>query len=290
MANSKKWVFTDFELLDWNQIHGGTDRIQYIAWSKEMCPKTMKIHFQGFLQLCRRTKMVPLKKIIGTKKIYLAPMRGTTQQNYKYINKETPMETVGEYIESRQGQGRLEPVISAIREGATMDDLWEDHTNIMIRYHKGIQECVHKLQPRIEIGKYKLTDFQWPEILFDEKSIIIWGETGIGKTQFALSHFMRPLFISHIDGLRQFTRMHDGIIFDDMSFKHIPREGQIHLVDTEHDREIHCRYNNAFIPAGIKKVFTTNVYDGEIFDLEDDAIARRITIVHVKGKHKKDTK
>jgi hypothetical protein len=72
---------------------------------------------------------------------------------------------------------------------------------------------------------------------------------------------------------------HTGIVFDDMCFKHLPRTAQIHLVDQDDDRSIHIRYTTAFIPAGTPKVFTSNTPD--IFEVHDEAIDRRIHIVHL---------
>jgi len=77
----------------------------------------------------------------------------------------------------------------------------------------------------------------------------------------------------------RFDERYEGIIFDDMNFNHIHREGQIQLVDNDIMRSIHCRYSVARIPAHTKKVFTTNVVEGGIFMLEDGAIKRRVKVL-----------
>jgi len=107
-------------------------------------------------------------------------------------------------------------------------------------------------------------------------SVVLWGDSGAGKTTLARVLLPKALIVSHMDDLCNYTVKHDGIIFDDMSFTHIPREAQIHLVDNDLPRSIHCRYRTASIPAMTKKIFTTNTEGGHIFILPDLAIERRI--------------
>lgn len=100
------------------------------------------------------------------------------------------------------------------------------------------------------------------------------GPTGCGKTVWALRFSPKPsLLVRHIDRLRDFDKeIHKSIIFDDMVFKHIPVQGQIHLVDNYLPADIHCRYTTALIPAGTAKIFTCNERPFE----DHPAINRRI--------------
>lgn len=112
-----------------------------------------------------------------------------------------------------------------------------------------------------------------------DTSLLLLGEPGIGKTSLARALIPTALFVSHLDKLRDFDpRQQGGIIFDDMTFLHLHREAQIHLVDKEFDRQIHCRYRTAEIPAGTWKIFVSNRFPREIFLTDDKAIRRRLTI------------
>lgn len=113
------------------------------------------------------------------------------------------------------------------------------------------------------------------------RSLVLYGESGCGKTNWAKSHMALPsLFVTHMDVLSTFDpTFHKSIIFDDLSFMHMPRESQIHIVDTYDPRAIHCRYKCAHIPAQIPKVFTAN---NRIF-LDDPAINRRINVQRING-------
>lgn len=74
-----------------------------------------------------------------------------------------------------------------------------------------------------------------------------------------------------------------GIIFDDMTFTHIADNHQIHLVDMDNDRDIHCRYTCVKIPAHTPKIITSNAPIEQILRISNPAIARRVTVINVIG-------
>lgn len=108
--------------------------------------------------------------------------------------------------------------------------------------------------------KYFMEDFLRLELPNPPgRSIFLHGPSNTGKTHFACAHFQNPMLVSDIDQLKRFNpKKHDGLVFDDMSFHHIPPEKVIHLVDQEFPREIRCRHANASIPANTPKIFTHN--------------------------------
>ena len=87
-----------------------------------------------------------------------------------------------------------------------------------------------------------LENFRYQE--WNRRSLVLYGESGCGKTTWAKSHIELPaLFVSHLDVLKDWdSTFHKSIIFDDVSFLHFPRESQIHIVDQYDPRAIHCRY------------------------------------------------
>jgi len=110
------------------------------------------------------------------------------------------------------------------------------------------------------------------------KSILLVGPTGIGKTLFACSRAPKPsLLISHLDQLKQLNSLHKSIIFDDMTFTHLPLQAQIHLVDSDLPRAIHRRYGTTTIPKNTIKFFTSNE---PVFE-NHPAINRRITKINL---------
>lgn len=110
-----------------------------------------------------------------------------------------------------------------------------------------------------------------------KSSIHIIGPKDTGKTTWAKKFMPKPiLFVKHLDNLQDFIpNYHMSILFDDMSFKHLPRETQLDLVDRFNQSQIHLRYKVANIPSHILKVFTSNV---PIF-VDDAALLKRVTTV-----------
>lgn len=106
------------------------------------------------------------------------------------------------------------------------------------------------------------------------KVLILWGDTGLGKTSMAKIMVPKPaLMVSHLDDLKKFrSGYHLGIIFDDVSIKHLPETAQIHLLDSFDTRSIHVRYGTVTIPKDTKKIITCN--DFPVSDIP--AIQRRI--------------
>lgn len=112
-------------------------------------------------------------------------------------------------------------------------------------------------------------------------STVVIGPSGCGKTSWSKRVCVKPaLWVRHMDVLRTFRAgYHKSIIFDDMAFQHLPREAQIHIVDSSDEAHIHCRYGYAIIPAGVHKIFTANAWPF----MDDPAINRRIYKIEVQG-------
>lgn len=173
-------------------------------------------------------------------------------------------------------KSQYEDIQQDILDGITKRELWMKYPGTMIRCHRGVDEMIHHLAPRDPPVVRTLACFKVTPNWTYDRSIIIWGPPECGKTGLARACLPKAFMVTHIDDLKRFdSQAFDGIIFDDMSFVHMPRTAQIHLVDIEEDRSIHCRHTTGFIPRHTKKIFTTNEPNGHIF-LDDPAINRRV--------------
>lgn len=149
---------------------------------------------------------------------------------------------------------------------------------------------MHKFraQHRVEKAKYTLDQFNRPALDL-AKPVLLCGGKGCGKTQFALAHFNKPLYVQEKDDFAKFVEgYHDGIVIDEMSFTHWPNGSIINMLQLETTISVHCRYGDAKIPAGTPRIFCYN-NDG-IFSTvvnpdaeQSGAIERRYIRIWVDG-------
>lgn len=115
-----------------------------------------------------------------------------------------------------------------------------------------------------------------------KETLWLMGATGLGKTEFALSLFEKPLLVRHMDQLKALTPEHDGIVFDDVSLTHWPRTSAIHICDVKHKTGVNVKHGCVTLRKGLPRIFTSNE---DIFPVDDKgAIKRRVHCVLVGEK------
>ena len=137
--------------------------IRYYIYQYERCPKTGKIHVQGYVQFRIRKKLNWIKKHINPN-AHFEPAKGDLKENQEYCSKDesrllgpfsegTPMKS-GERVD-------LEEIAVQILEGKEIDD--EMRTNqAYIRHYKyfGHLESVRKAKVAKESFIEKMKDFE----------------------------------------------------------------------------------------------------------------------------------
>ena len=256
--------------------------IRYLVFGKETAPTTGCVHIQGYVYFTNARSMAGVKRILSSR-LHLEKSKGSPQQNREYCQKDGEWKEAGS-IPQQGARTDLQAVQSLLDGGATMLDVSRAHFREFVMYRNNLEIYRRMVNSRRVSSEFSLSDFPeaWPREYNWDRSVIIWGESGIGKTEYAKALLPGALMVSHMDDLLEFDPdTHSGIIFDDMDFKHLPRTSQIHLVDVDNDRSIHCRYRTAFVPARTKKIFTTNESSGLIVELADAAVKRRIEVHHL---------
>lgn len=276
------WVFTinnptDDDTTTLQNLVSDNDFIAFVRFTLEHATGEGTPHYQGHLESTKRLRRNQLSRLLP--RAYLAIRKGTFEQCEEYCLKEHNATThsFGERVSRGAGaRTDLDSLAQCIRRGDKKRALAETFGKEFIKYRGGIDSYFEMFQTRkftVLHGPWK-----WNFATSSTHSVIFWGQAGIGKTEYAKYLLPNALFVSHLDDLGAFNDDYNGIIFDDMSFTHLPRTSQIHLVDMDNDRSIHIRYKVASIPAHTKKIFLTNEINGLIFDLSDAAIRRRVEV------------
>jgi len=186
----------------------------------------------------------------------------------------------GDYIESdtQQLEGSLEEIVALASSETEWMQYCVDH-KITFQYARWYWERFANNESSIVSDEHEgIICESLKSLIFDEtsrKALVLKGPSGCGKTTWAKKNAPKPaLFVSHLDQLKKFLPgYHKSVIFDDVSFSHIPRVAQIHLLDYDNTRAIHCRHSIATIPAGVHKIFTCNEWP---VTRGDPAIERRM--------------
>lgn len=262
-------------LIDFNH-----PEVRYAVYQEEVGADTGNYHFQGYIELNspqRHTWFA--NNIENSYGAHFEKKDGTRDQARHYATKphsgcdckhcveeranptkiSEPIE-FGRWEEGGQGsRNDIPEILAEIRSGASQLEIADAHPRAWVQYRNSFNAYQQLVIPDAK-ALYDISKFRRPPLDL-AKPVLLCGPARIGKTQFALAHFKCPLYISHLDDLRRIDKRHDGLVFDDMSFKHLPAETVIHLLDMETSPSIHLRNTNAIIPLGIKRIFTHNEPD-----------------------------
>lgn len=274
---SKTWHFTinNHTAADEQWCHNIADDVNRITVSEEVGENGTP-HLQGMITFKTAKRLSALKKLHAT--AHWSSER--VADSALYCLKNNSRNIINQKNSNQGERTDLQKACDSVAAGASIREMYLQHPTVMVRYSKGIKELHAQLNPRLSKAEFSLSQFPWTPITDWSRSVILYGPPNIGKTAFAKAHFENFLLVSHLEQLKGFIPdVHDGIIFDDMSFKHLDRNQQIFITDIDEDRAIECRYEPAFVPAKTRKIFTTNVLD--IFNLDDEAINRRVTVTEV---------
>lgn len=283
----RRWCFTenDPHMIETLIYFFEEERPALVRYAVFQLEEVEHRHLQGYLELSAPQRLSWLKANISATAHWEAS-RGSREEARNYCMKEeSRVDGPWEYGNfDLGGQGKrndISAVCTRIAEGATLTQIAKEYPAEYVKFYKGFEQLQKKLNPTVTKPLYKLTDFK-EDPLDISKTCIVLGPPGIGKTQFALAHFNAPLLVTHMDVLAEFDpTVHDGIVFDDMSFTHLHNEARIHIVDYENPRDLHVRYTTARIPAYTHKIICHNgnphpFYDDKLQGYQLEAVRRRV--------------
>lgn len=146
---SKNWCFTTFK----DEVEFfNNEKVKYIIFGNEKCPKTKKWHKQGYVQFKNRMRMTGLKKIDNT--AHWERQRGTVKEAIEYCKKDGDFFESGKPDEQGNRQGNEFKIITdMVRNKQTEEIENSEYFGTYIRYKRTfdsmIKYCTDELnEPR----------------------------------------------------------------------------------------------------------------------------------------------
>lgn len=272
MSQSKYWVFTINNYTDDDLRSCESCVCSYICYGLETGEECNTPHIQGYVEFDKKLRMSQVSRMLPRARLEQRAKKATSQQNRTYCSKGGQFTERGEISVTEQGKrSDLKIVGQMLLDGASVSEIRQQFPHTYIQYQSGIKRMRAEMWVDVFEVKYGPWKWDWSESI---ESLLVHGGSNIGKTEWAKSLLPKALIVRHMDELAKYdSEKYHGIIFDDMSFNHTPREAQIHLLDWDNNSAIHIRYGTAWIPKNTPKIFTANYTN--IFT-DDPAINRRL--------------
>lgn len=182
MSQLKYWCFTSYnlnaEFTEWESL---PDAVTYLIYQEEICPETRKRHLQGYVEFDRSYRMQRVKQILGTYGVHLESRKGSSQDAADYCRKQDSRVEDGIQVElgtrSKTNQGHRSDLDSAARlllGGGSISELMQEHPSTFVRYHRGFENMYFRVN--------KQSSKRWRDV----RILVLWGDTGTGKTRTAI--------------------------------------------------------------------------------------------------------
>lgn len=178
---SRKLVFTSYDITkphhDFENEEIDDNQIKFLIYQREKCPKTGKIHFQGFVYFYDKTSIKKAKKYLQIKNGWLQYAFALVKDNVKYCSKiESAIPGSQEVYGTQPQQGKRtdlnELKDSLIAGTKTVDDITLDYPMMYHQYGRTLS--------RIETIILRKQYRQWMT-----QGFWYYGPTGVGKSHVA---------------------------------------------------------------------------------------------------------
>lgn len=256
-----------FTIFDLECIPALSDKVRYVKWQHEKCPTSGKEHYQGWCQLSVSCRPTAIQKEWGCK-FHYEECRGTEEDNEKYCSKSESRVAGPWELGAIVKQGKrtdIEKCLQDIQNGESAFDVLMANPNAYIKYTHGFKTAKSIIDAK-DKSRRKV------------QVIVLWGESGCGKTTEAIMDSDDYYLLGH-DAETLWWDGYDGektLIIDDFygwiqyaNFLRITEGWQYRMpVKGTHT---YARWTKVYI--------TSNVHPREWFDLGfTPAIERRTAI------------
>lgn len=247
------------------------NQIQFLIGQQEVCPKTGRKHFQGYLELSRAAGLNSVKKILGSPSAHLERRAGSQQCAINYVQKEDSRIDGTSYIlGNKKEQGKRNDIAAALEKlkvGVKIVDIIEEMPS-MLRLDRHLERQQQRMiQPR---------DFQ-------TNVEVLIGEPGSGKTRYVHDNHKDVYVVPEASSGTQYFDGYIGqetVLIDDFN-GNIRYNLLLQLLDRYPMR---VNTKGGYCQWRPKTVYITSNYDIDLwYQLDVTALKRRITKVHKFG-------
>ncbi len=220
------------------------DKIRYAIYGRETCPKTGKIHWQGYVELFNPTRVAGLKKLYNDKTIHLEKRAGTREQARDYCKKEAKFKEYGKWIKGQGHRSDLESVIESLQEGSKISEIMLAEPKVYCQYRNGLKEIA------AHYVKEKTKEFRKVNVT------LLTGPTQCGKTRHAMEHAQYKIQGNKMDWWQDYD-LEEKILIDEYN-NDVPITELLALLDGYQLRlnvkssHTYANWNEVYITTNLK--------------------------------------
>lgn len=161
---------------------------QFMVGQQESCPTTARRHWQCYVTYTTRKRMNQVKSLIGDPAAHLEIAKGSVQANIDYCSKDETSVAGTRFrhgtppAENTDGliQNQYESLKEEIKQGCSMQEVAENHFELLVRYGNGVLRAMHYLQR--------------PPMRRNMLNLAIVGQTGKGKSHWICETFGEDVY------------------------------------------------------------------------------------------------
>lgn len=279
--NSRSYCFTLFyesSAKPQDKAFELTDKIRYIIWQTELCPKTGNLHYQGYAELNVPMRMKAFKDAIGYNSLHLEERGGTRDQARNYCMKSDthvagPWE-LGEWTGGGQGKRTdMDEAAKLVRDKG-IDAVADAMPGVFMKYQKHIREYQNYLNCRTQPISREIFCF-W-----------VHGPTDIGKSHLVYNSVGDLYALCPGTGQNWYDgyNRQQGLLIDDLMANTIPASDMLHIADKWNYR---CPIKGGFVWARWNLVVVTcnsSIYSVYAGTSNIESIIRRFKLVPVQTR------
>ncbi len=176
-TRSRNWVFTDFTCTDLGPVFASIDlNFRYICYGLETCPKTDRLHHQGWCQFKAPVSLSVAKRRLGLPSSHLECMRGSCDECEAYVIKDGTVSRWGDFLSMGQ-RVDIHEVRLVIQSGATQQAIADSNFPLWCRFRQSFQ--TYRFLHLQNIGQQNYRNV---------RVAVLAGRTRCGKTRLATKY------------------------------------------------------------------------------------------------------